>query len=537
MGGVVKSIKNVVQKVVQTAYQPIKDTPFIGGAIDKGLVNLDKSVGKAIPGGWGTVGMVAASFIPGVGPLTMAGLGALNGSGMLRKDGKFNLQGAMMGGAMGYGMANLASGLQSAGGGGAGSLGAETANIASNLGVEGASTGVGSQAAMLAEQNVGMGLEGLNSISSGANQAIQAAQSAGATMAGAPNFSYTPAGEMVPSNISADITGAAPATTVVPQPSGLENLAQGYGQNVTATGQGLANLTGLGEGTSAAARTAFGASGANVSNTLAPIAIGGLGLADIQAQEDLLNQQQAAGTIDNTEYNTQMARINEAKARATEAMNANPYQFGSSTATNATEAINQNPYQFAIGGSVIDGEAGGDDNYAMGGIPGYFGGGMMQRLTANPELLEKLKASTGAPASSSTGSGFSSGLMQQIASNPSLIDKLVNATTPDYKQLAAKAMAENPYKYAEGGMAEGRFLSGGGDGLSDDIPATIGDNQPAKLADGEFVISSDVVSNLGNGSSKAGAKKLYDMMDRVRKQAHGTTKQIRKVNANKALPA
>jgi hypothetical protein len=468
-GGIFKGVTNAVKKVVQTAYQPIKDTPLIGGAIDKGLVGLDKSVGKTIPGGWGTVGMIAASMIPGAQLAAlgmsqaglMTGLGALNGSGMLRGDGKFNLQGAMMGGAMGYGMANLASGLPSAGGGGAGSLGAETANIASNLGVEGASTGVGSQAAMLAEQNVGMGLEGLNSISSGANQAIQAAQSAGATMAGAPNFSYTPAGEMVPSNISADITGAAPATTVVPQPSGLENLATGYGQNVAATGQGLANLTGLGEGTSAAARAAFTGSGATLSNSVLPVAMGSLGLADIQAQEDLLNQQQAAGTIDNTEYNAQMARITAAKARATEAMNANPYQFGSSTATNATEAINQNPYQFAIGGSVIDGEAGGDDNYAMGGIPGY----------------------------------------------------------------------------ALGGMAGGRFLSGGGDGLSDDIPAVIGDKQPAKLADGEFVISSDVVSNLGNGSSKAGAKKLYAMMDRVRQQAHGSKKQISKVNANKVLPA
>ena len=89
--------------------------------------------------------------------------------------------------------------------------------------------------------------------------------------------------------------------------------------------------------------------------------------------------------------------------------------------------------------------------------------------------------------------------------------------------------------FAEGGNVS-RFLSGGGDGLSDDIPAIIGDKQPAKLADGEFVVSSDVVSNLGGGSSKAGAKKLYAMMDRVRKQAHGTKKQIRPVNT-KALPA
>lgn len=89
--------------------------------------------------------------------------------------------------------------------------------------------------------------------------------------------------------------------------------------------------------------------------------------------------------------------------------------------------------------------------------------------------------------------------------------------------------------YAAGGTP--RFLSGGGDGMSDSIPATIGGTQEARLADGEFVIPADVVSHLGNGSSKAGAKQLYSMMDRVRKARTGNKKQGRQINPEKLMPA
>ena len=94
---------------------------------------------------------------------------------------------------------------------------------------------------------------------------------------------------------------------------------------------------------------------------------------------------------------------------------------------------------------------------------------------------------------------------------------------------------------AMGGMTSlargGSYLDGPGDGLSDSIHATIGNNQPARLADGEFVISADVVSDIGGGSSKAGAKKLHAMMDRVRQSAHGTKKQVKKINDRKVLAA
>jgi hypothetical protein len=91
--------------------------------------------------------------------------------------------------------------------------------------------------------------------------------------------------------------------------------------------------------------------------------------------------------------------------------------------------------------------------------------------------------------------------------------------------------------YSDGG----RLLKGPGDGVSDSIPATIGRNrQPARLADGEFVIPARIVSELGNGSTEAGAKKLYAMMDRVQKARRKTTgknKVAANSRADKYLPA
>ena len=101
-----------------------------------------------------------------------------------------------------------------------------------------------------------------------------------------------------------------------------------------------------------------------------------------------------------------------------------------------------------------------------------------------------------------------------------------------------------PYQpnYAAGGIADlggysdgGRMLKGPGDGMSDDIPATIANKQPARLANEEFVIPADVVSHLGNGSSEAGAKQLYKMMERVRKARTGNKKQGKQINPEKYL--
>ena len=102
----------------------------------------------------------------------------------------------------------------------------------------------------------------------------------------------------------------------------------------------------------------------------------------------------------------------------------------------------------------------------------------------------------------------------------------------------------SPVMMASGGISSlggysdgGRMLKGPGDGMSDSIPASIGGKQPARLADGEFIVPADVVSHLGNGSTDAGAKQLYAMMDKVRKARTGTKKQGRQINPGKFVPA
>jgi hypothetical protein len=103
---------------------------------------------------------------------------------------------------------------------------------------------------------------------------------------------------------------------------------------------------------------------------------------------------------------------------------------------------------------------------------------------------------------------------------------------------------------ARGGMAQqfnlgdysdgGRLLRGPGDGVSDSIPASIGNKRPARLADGEFVVPARIVSELGNGSTEAGARKLYAMMDRVQSARRGTVgrgRVAKNSRADKHLPA
>jgi hypothetical protein len=88
--------------------------------------------------------------------------------------------------------------------------------------------------------------------------------------------------------------------------------------------------------------------------------------------------------------------------------------------------------------------------------------------------------------------------------------------------------------YSDGG----RLLKGPGDGVSDSIPAQIGEHQPARLADGEFVIPARIVSEIGNGSTDAGARKLYAMMERIQKGRKKTIKDVAaNTRAEKHLPA
>jgi len=124
----------------------------------------------------------------------------------------------------------------------------------------------------------------------------------------------------------------------------------------------------------------------------------------------------------------------------------------------------------------------------------------------------------------------------------SLVQPIVSPNRPGEVEELMRSYtdAQAAIPAAQGGLmnlAKGRYLNGATDGMADKIPANIEGKQPAKLSHGEFVVPADVVSHLGNGNSEAGAKRLYDMMDKIRQARTGTTKQGKQINPNKYLPA
>jgi hypothetical protein len=154
--------------------------------------------------------------------------------------------------------------------------------------------------------------------------------------------------------------------------------------------------------------------------------------------------------------------------------------------------------------------------YAVGGNVGNpsVGGGLSD-LYNRPEgqALENISQD-----------GYGIGRLNTLAQQESL----QNAKTLGYAMGGLTAL--------KSGGRPGGYLDGAGDGMSDSIPATIEGKQPARLADGEFVVPADVVSHLGNGSSKAGSKRLYAMMDKVRHARTGNKKQGKQINPDKYLP-
>jgi hypothetical protein len=126
--------------------------------------------------------------------------------------------------------------------------------------------------------------------------------------------------------------------------------------------------------------------------------------------------------------------------------------------------------------------------------------------------------------------------MGQINLAPPGVKTAAAASSLDPETMAAHGgiMRSSLGGYAAGGNP--RLLKGPGDGMSDNIPATIAGKQPARLADGEFVIPADVVSHLGNGSTDAGAKILHEMMTKVRKERTGNPKQGKQINPRKFVP-
>jgi hypothetical protein len=520
------------------------------GAVDQGLVGLDKAVGRTIPGGWGTVGMVAGSAM-GLPTWAMTGAGALTGSGVLRKGGKFDLQGAIMGGAMAYGASELGEYARAADGvGGA----ASAVEKVAEEGLKEAGSSIASNGINAATGEIGSGLVG------NASGVLPPPSIGSNIMSG--NFGA--AANQIGSNIAEGASNAyKSAGNFLDKATTLDTYGNVIDKGLTNAGDTAGGIGKLITGNASPAAAAAVKSGAIMSPMMATgmTAYGALGLANLDAQR-------AAGAINQEEYNAALADIERQANTGRQAVSTNPLQVNPGIAgveegpslyarKNSDETLyDKNPYGgttlYAAGGTVTQASsnplddqtrmAGGspmtnfmpssrytaslaEENAAMqsnqaSGIKTMGGLGSFSPLENTAQT--SASQSAGSPQSYYGGSGVSSGLNGGNGGNGGNAFPL-----------------EGQYgivKMAAGGMAP-RFLSGGGDGMSDSIKANINGSQEARLADGEFVIPADVVSHIGNGSSKAGAKQLYSMMDRVRQARTGRKSQGKQINPRKFLTA
>jgi hypothetical protein len=170
-----------------------------------------------------------------------------------------------------------------------------------------------------------------------------------------------------------------------------------------------------------------------------------------------------------------------------------------------------------------------------GGAGGSKGGGGLDLMKLLPLLLAMMAANKQqAPATSIPSLGASRSQLPYSPPRPG--ERNISYFTPVTYRAAGGIAGLNESNL--GGYSDGgRLLKGPGDGVSDSIPATIGGKQPARLADGEFVVPARIVSELGNGSTDAGARKLYAMMKRVEQTRKKGKHIAQDTKADKHLPA
>ncbi len=306
---------------------------------------------------------------------------------------------------------------------------------------------------------------------------------------------------------SAAITGGDPLKGAL-----LGGLTGGVGAGVAPALQGLAGGTAALPTAAAGATTgaATGATTGAAAGTAAGAGSAGISALPIeQAATNIMSQQPILQTTQNA-----LASQNLLQS-GLDVGGFNPALQASQSAPTSFQLAMRNPVGYIKGNPFLMGSA---------GLAGATGGrrpmeeeeeykGPLSRYVFDPDVYRPAFAGGG------------------IASLPSGYDRMVGEM-PMYQSMARGGISDLG-SYSDGG----RMLKGPGDGMSDSIPASIAGRRPARLATEEFVVPADVVSGLGNGSSDAGARQLYAMMDRVRQARTGTKKQGREINPRKYVPA
>jgi hypothetical protein len=412
-----------------------------------------------------SAGMGATS----AGILAGAGSGALIGAGSAAIQGGDVGQAALMGGATGA----LGGAISGMGGAGTPVPGAEGVNAA------GQTAGTSAVAANApVAQGAQVGTQAIN-INPATGSVIDPLAGAGNT------FSYSPSGEMVPSNYAPQITGSPNPqvpTPAVPTP------------NPADVGKSANQLAGDRLQQQDAARVAAAQKDPNASWWAKQSAMEKAGYSTLGAGLVAgLNAPPSGGASPEEDYSSSLQRISP-DFRAQEPIRPNPYYRA------------RYPTYAAEGGLMA----------------AYASGGPVERMSMMNTALNP-----------------QGGMYPQ-----GMVDKTQYAI-PTQRPTSMEVLDAGAQRtFARGGIADlggysdgGRMLKGPGDGMSDSIPGVIANKQPARLADGEFVVPADVVSHLGNGSTDAGAKRLYAMMAKVRKARTGKKKQAPAVNTARFLPA
>jgi hypothetical protein len=448
-----------------------------------------------------TGGLAAGALAPALGTtaagiLGGAGAGALIGGGMSAIQGGDIGKGALMGGA-------------------SGALGGAMGGFDSAMAGTTTPPPTGEALNAAANANANIPVQASNTMT-GASQINPAT---GAGIDAAKSFQYNAAGEMVPSNYSPEITGAVQGPTPAPAPGPTTPPPP-------ATGTGL--------------------------TTNQKMLLGGLGVMGLGALE------KKPGAPSVAEQPSVLKRISP-DFRAQEPIKPNPYYRA------------QYPTYAAKGGLMAEGGPveqmtqnmmGGQGNMYPLSQQEHTNFATPTQMPASAEVIRSdydaktnpytgvMMATGGDPAKKKKKAEYTSeAKIATLDPHEAGIARLGNvmreAQIP--QGIAAglqPTMQLGQLNLARGGEAHlgdysdgGRLLKGPGDGVSDSIPATIGKKQPARLADGEFVVPARIVSELGNGSTDAGARKLYSMMDRIQKKRRSTKGIATDSKVDKFLPA
>ena len=468
--------------------------------------------------------------------------GAATGAAIAKSKGEDPLMGGLMGGLGGYGGAGIAEGLKAAG--------ASSLTNAANPAVENIATNT----AQTTLGNVG-----------GTGEIGSSLLKSGVT----PGAETTLSSQISPftNNTLGSSLGVPPSSTGLAVPSGgYDAVANSFDGQMSQIGQGAKNLLGFGNapGTQSAAYDAASKVTPNFGTKLA--LTGGQGVLGGLEPSDLYGD--PIDTRDRNKYDP-YARLNlnndTGLRLLAEGGFVKDYALGGAVNTNPSVGGGLSDLYNRPEGATTQGLS--NDGFGMGRLDrlasqeslnhaktfGYAeGGDVGMNLDKLPTLnLDTGKASSmnedpstfnlfGLPMSLSMVQGYGGPQTNPFTGAP--IDR---PPMPFGLFGGGRNAAPEPKSYAlnlnsgkqEPQYAGGGYLNGGGDGMSDSIPATIEGKQPARLADGEFVVPADVVSHLGNGSSKAGSKRLYAMLDKVRQARTGTKKQGKQIKADKYLPA